>query len=350
MLSLTKTSWLLTGALCAPLLLAAPASAQGRDPAAAQALFDQAKELIRQKRFAEACPKLQESNRLDPGIGTQFNLADCYEQSGRIASAWAAFLEVVSQARASGESDREKAAQKRADKLEPRLPKLLVIVPDGSQVSGLEVRRNGVSVGAPQWGTPMPVDPGEIELTASAPGKLTAKQGLRLEEGRTVTYNVPELAADRSAVVAAPGPAPAAPAEEAEPKQSDSKDAEPAAKGGSNAPWIITLAAAGVVGLGVGTTFAVLAKNEYNDSLANCPNDPNHCNSAGVEQRNSAITKGNVATVAFIAGGAALAGAGVVWLLSGSSSEHGAAPSKSHVAVYPVVGPQLAAAGMHGSF
>src|SRR5678816_498104 len=80
----------------------APTLAQERDPAGAQALFDQARELTRQGRFAEACPKLQESNRLDPGIGTQFHLADCYEQSGRIASAWAAFLEVASQARATG--------------------------------------------------------------------------------------------------------------------------------------------------------------------------------------------------------------------------------------------------------
>src|SRR5215204_2648434 len=92
-------------------LLPATAGAQERDPAAAQALFDQAKELIRQRKFAEACPKLQESNRLDPGIGTQFHLADCYEQSGRVASAWAAFLDVASQARAASQLDREKAAQ-----------------------------------------------------------------------------------------------------------------------------------------------------------------------------------------------------------------------------------------------
>src|SRR3954463_1481227 len=136
-------------------LVSFAAQAQERDPAAAQALFDQARELSRQGKFAEACPKLQESNRLDPGIGTQFHLADCYEQSGRIASAWAQFLDVASQARASGQADREKAASKRAEKLEPRLPRLLVNVPEGSKTPGLEIRRNGVIVGSAQWGVPL---------------------------------------------------------------------------------------------------------------------------------------------------------------------------------------------------
>lgn len=315
---------------CSAALLAAPgaARAQERDPAAAQALFDQARELSKQGRFAEACPKLQESNRLDPGIGTQFHLADCYEQLGRIASAWAAFLDVASQARATGQVDREKAAQRRAERLQPRLPRLVIEVPDASKAPGLELRRNGVVVGSAQWSVPVPVDPGEIEIAASAPGKQSLRQSLRLEEGKTASYSLPALRAEEAAPAAA-----AVPAEKGagpvvgEPQSSPATPpvAPPrdgaAVEGSGNTVWILALAGAGVAGLGVGTAFAVMAKNQYEDSKSGCPNDPNICNQAGFDLRKDARSKGNVATVGFIAGGAFLSGAAILWLASGSSPE-----------------------------
>jgi hypothetical protein len=320
-----------TGALFASLaLLSGVAHAQERDPAAAQALFDQARDLSRQGKFAEACPKFQESNRLDPGIGTQFNLADCYEQSGRVASAWAAFLEVASQARATGQSDREKAATKRADKLQTRLPRLVVNVPEGSKTPGLEIRRNGMLVGSAQWGTPVAVDPGEIELSASAPGKQTLRQTLRVEEGKTATYSLPALAQGEGGAVAptpaSPTPAatPATPTPASAPASSTSAPAHDSAasKGHGNTALVLGLAGVGVVGLGVGTVFAVMAKGKANDSKGYCnATSPNKCSDTGVGIRNEAIEKGNVATVASIAGGAALVGAGIVWLLSGSSED-----------------------------
>src|SRR5262245_34306285 len=92
------------------LFVPAPVRAQQRDPAAAQALFDEALKLMKKGRHAEACPKLTESQRLDPGVGTQFHLADCFENVGRVASAWALFLEVESVAKASSQPDREKVA------------------------------------------------------------------------------------------------------------------------------------------------------------------------------------------------------------------------------------------------
>jgi hypothetical protein len=345
--SSTITRLVMAGALGSTLLLPSLARAQQRDPAAAQALFDQGKELMRQKRFAEACPKLHESNRLDPGIGTQFHLADCYEQSGRVASAWAAFLEVASQARATGQLDREKAAQKRAEKLEPRLPRLVVEVPEASKTPGLEIHRNDVAMGAAQWGTPVPVDPGEIELTASAPGKQPSKQTLRLEEGKTASYSPPALLDAPALVASAAAPPPDAPAN---PPPQPERDAGAASGGSSSGPWIITLAAVGVVGIGVGTTFAILAKNKNEESLEHCPNDPNKCSTEGVALRNSAIEKGNVATVAFIAGGAALAGAGIVWLVSSLSDSKKGELEHRHWVARPGIGPGLASLSVERSF
>jgi hypothetical protein len=327
-------------ALVAALLSFAPgrAVAQSRDPAAAQALFDEAKKLSSAGRYAEACEKLAESNRLDPGIGTQFHLADCQEKSGKIASAWANFLEVASLARASGQSDREKAALARAAKLESRLPRVQVDVPEASRVSGLEVRRDGLAVGSAQWGTPVPADPGEHDIVATAPGKLPFAKKIKIELGKTAKLEIPLLETDPTpgaepagaAAAAASTTAPPAatePASSSTPPTSDRGTDE----GGPN-PLVYALAGVGVVGIGVGTVFGLMASSKNEDSKGECrENDPNRCTQAGVELRDEALANGNVATVAFIVGGAALAGAGIWFLVDSGGAEKSSAARRREV-------------------
>ena len=134
-----------TVAACAAIALAAAsvsADVAPADRAAARALFDQARSLAKEGKYTEACPKFEESQRLDPGIGTLFNLADCLEATGKTASAWSMFLEVASQAKVGGQKDREKVARDRASAIEPRLSKLTVAVVSGPQPPGLEIKRD----------------------------------------------------------------------------------------------------------------------------------------------------------------------------------------------------------------
>jgi hypothetical protein len=353
----TLSGWILCAAM--GLVSASPrqAMAQDRDPAAAEALFDQARELSRAGRYNEACPKFLESNRLDPGIGTQFHLADCYEQSGRLASAWAMFLDVASLARSSNQPDREKAASKRAAALKPRLPRLLLNVPDASQLPGLEIRRDDVLMGAALWGTPVPVDPGVHEITMSAPGHRTLKQTVKLEQGKSVNLDLPALIAEDSPVavqppmVAAPAEAPPAPAPPTPAPQASApvpkSDAAPSS-GAGPLPW--ALAGAGVVGFGVGTVFALLATSANSKSKSDCDADNvNVCGSTGVSQRNDARRDGNIATVGFVAGGALLAGAGILWLAGGHSKESAASPPRG-LRANAAVAPGSAAVYLQGSF
>lgn len=310
------------------------ARAQQRDPAAAQALFDEALALMKQGNHAAACPKLTESQRLDPGVGTQFHLADCFEKIGRTASAWVLFLEVESVAKASSQPDRERVASLRAKRLEARLPRLKIEVPPGRNVPGLEVVRDGMAVGSVQWGTPIPVDPGRHEIVSSAPGRRSVALEVEAGEGETVTFEVPELTLRRVTSEREP------PLESAPLSEPDGPDDPPMG-------WIIGLGGVGVVGLGVGGAFALMARAEYEESKAEClPTDPNRCSVQGVQVRNGAIRKGNVATIAIVAGGAALAGAGVVFLVTRSSSK----PEARELVGTFALAPGLALVNVGGKF
>ncbi len=58
--------------------LARAQSAGTNNRAAAEALFSEGRSLSAKGRYAEACPKFEASQQLDPGLGTMLNLAECY--------------------------------------------------------------------------------------------------------------------------------------------------------------------------------------------------------------------------------------------------------------------------------
>lgn len=332
-------------------LTASTAHAAEHDPAAAQALFDQGRALMNDKKYAEACPKLEESQRLDPGMGTLFHLADCYERWGKLASAWAAFLDVASLAAAAGQTDRENAAKARAQNLEPRLPRITITVPEMSRLPELRVTRDDVDVGSAQWGSPLPVDPGPHRVVASAPGRRAFTNDVVLKEGATENLTIPALEAARE--TAAPAPPLAQPAVTSPPPRAPEHNVEPAHDQGSSGgpgPIVIGLGALGVVGIGAGTVLGLMAKSKFDDSKEHCnPDNENVCTAQGVELRDDAFTLGNLSTVGFIVGGVALAGAGVVWLVQSGSSKETASTGRSFRAgVSPNFGrPTLV---MQGSF
>ena len=160
-------------ALSALALLAPTSTALAGDKERdAQSLFVEAMKLMSKKQFADACQKLARSQELDPGMGTQFRLAECYEKLGRLASAYDQYNAVADAAKAAKKADREGLAKRRAAALEPKVARLTISVPPSvAALPGLEVTRDGVEVDAKLLGSPIPVDPGDHIVHVKAPGK-----------------------------------------------------------------------------------------------------------------------------------------------------------------------------------
>ena len=70
-----------------------PTAARADDGAraAAQAAFEEGRRLADAGDYAGAAERFEQSERLDPALGTVLNLANCYEHARRLASAWRAF-------------------------------------------------------------------------------------------------------------------------------------------------------------------------------------------------------------------------------------------------------------------
>ena len=155
-----------------------------------------------QGRPEDACPRFEESARLEPGLGTRFHLASCYAAIGRLASAHTLFLEVAADAATRNQRERERVARERAQAVEPRLARLTIEVPFASSPA-LRVERDGVPVGAAQWGLPVPVDPGVHHVSASAPGREPWAADIDVpREGGVTRVNVPPLAEHRQSFFA----------------------------------------------------------------------------------------------------------------------------------------------------
>jgi hypothetical protein len=332
---LSRLRPLLVGALLSLLLSLASTAAFAQSSesiAAAQALFDEARQLVKEGDHAKACPKMAESNRLDPQVGTLLNLADCYANTGKLASAWVSFVEVANES-AHG-TRRHDHAKKRADELRPQLSYMVIEV---EPVDGIEVTRNGQRVAEAMWGTKVPIDPGPQEINATAPGYRAWSDTISIDEAASeITVQVPALVA-----------------------QSGSQDVAvtdvPTADAGDEGPSVlliggISLTGLGIAGAGMGIAFTVLTVTKNEESKDNCdPNDPNNCSQQGADIRDDAKTFQTVAIVSYAVGGAALLTGVALWVIAPPSSGGDEAASEdTGMTLMPLLSPGMLGVSAQG--
>jgi hypothetical protein len=320
------------------------------DRAAAEALFDSGLALLKAGKYEEACPKLESSQGIDPAVGTLMYLGECYARLGRTASAWAAFREAASMARALRQLDRTKTATERAEKLEAELCYLRVVVPPTLGQLELSIERNGVVVPAELYGVEVPVDPGTITVKASAKGREEFSEVVTLgaKDRKTVTLRglAPKPGAETEASPAvAPGGTGAPASESAAPAGSSSESSVTTdslqVAGTSKRTIALTLGAVGVVGLGVGTFFGVKAIGKNSDAEKRCAGAS--CDQAGLDLTNEAEDAALISNIAFGAG-LALVAAGVVLYVMAPSS------AGESVALSPALAPGGGGLSLSGAF
>jgi hypothetical protein len=324
----------LAGGMCAG--LAGVARAQKNDAAAGEALFQEGRRLMKNREFAAACPKLEESFRLDPALGTLVNLASCEEELGHTASAWQHWRAAADQLDSTDK--RRATAVTRAAALEKVLARLTITMKPGAPET-TEVVRDGVKLGQASLGLALPVDPGHHIVVVSAPGHETRSIDVTIaaKERRTLVVEPgaekPEPRAEPAATARAPLPAPpdvtvatARPVPPTEVKH-----------GGSAVAY--GLLGVGVAALGVAGFSASQALSARKDAEASCMG--HLCSAKGADaldkdKRYSLITD--------ISGGAALllVGVGVVLLLRGPGDE---ASTTALVSPLPGGGGQLQLGG-----
>ncbi len=146
-----------------------PMRAFAQNSAQAEVLFKEGQTLMVEKKYPEACQRLTASFKLDPQPNTELVQGECFKKLGKTASAYNAYID------ASSSLPRGEAAQKyaadQAHALEPSLLKVRVQV--SPIVPGLSMKFDDDTKGRDKdfIGIDIALDPGEHDLTITAPGK-----------------------------------------------------------------------------------------------------------------------------------------------------------------------------------
>ncbi|MBW2456647.1 MAG: hypothetical protein JRI68_19165 [Deltaproteobacteria bacterium] len=246
-----RTSFLV-GIVAVVFALWLPAMPAGAADPRAESLFQEALELMKAGNFVEACPKLRASHAIEPKSGALIMLANCHEQVGKTATAWAEYREAVSLARTEGRQQNADKAEGLATAIEAKLSKLQIEVT--TTTPGLTVTLDGAAVPAGTFGTAVAVDPGLHVVAATAAGH--ADWSTEVTVGRETDLQTVAVPALQPTEQPAPPPAKPPPQPPVSPAPAPPPpDAPPATAGVPTWAWVV--GGVGIALTGAAVAFAV---------------------------------------------------------------------------------------------
>jgi hypothetical protein len=187
---------------------------------------------------------------------------------------------------------------RRVDVTNVQIPTVVFSAQDaaGADLTAVRVAMDGEPLADRLEGLAISVDPGEHTFTFETPEHAVATKRFMILEGQkdrreTVTLGVAQVASSGA----------------------------PGAGLGTQRVLALIAGGLGVVGLGIGTVFGVMALSARSDANNVCPDQ---CASQdGANKWSDATSKGNVSTVALVAGGVGVAAAAVLWFTAPSAGE-----------------------------
>ena len=310
------------------LVLTGVAHAQGNP---ADAAFKRGRELLKAGKYADACVEFEHSQKLDPALGTEFNIAQCSEKIGKLARALELYRGMLPR---DTNAERKKIVGDAIPNLEARVPHLIVKVP--SPPAGFALTIQVINSGLPprelMVNKSIEIDFGEYTIVAKATGASDWSQNVRIDtEAKTTTIEPPF---GPKPVINPPPPTPTGPTAgimQKPPEEEEPVDDPAPPKSRRKLYGIIAMSAGGAA-LITGLVFGKMASSKWSDAKDVCGGttcttmaDQMKAQDLGDKARGKAV----LSTV-FVGVGVAAAATGVVLFVTAPKSE-----SQTRVTAHP---------------
>jgi hypothetical protein len=280
----------------------------------AESLYQDGKRYLQAEDYGHACPKLAQSYKIDPAGGTALLLAICYEQQGKLASAWARYNDALALAKRDAREDRQRRAQEGLETVEPKLSYIrLTLDPSGSGMAGLTLSIDGTELPAIS-DTRLPIDPGLHQLIIKAPNHEDWKTEIDVGGPAEVKdVWVPALRSETRVSTI-----PSSPTRAASPLPVTENSAK-TTEGVSHAEArrsAYVIGGAGIAAVGVGAYFGIRAIKLNHDANQWCPT--NQCRDGqlgAISKIDQARSSAHAADILIGVGSAAVASAALLWYI-----------------------------------
>jgi len=310
------------------------------ETAAARTLAVDGLKLAQAGKCDEAAPKLERAEKLHHSAIVLSRLGECNVSLGKLVEGSEQLRRVLREPLPANPTPALSKAYERAqtalDSAKPRIGALTVSL-GGAAPQGTRLTVDGKDLPVTLVDSELPADPGEHTIEASAPGYIKASSHVSLGNADKKTVAL-KLEADPNAPAPTSEPAPALAGTNAAPtgnedapaaagNASASSSSPPAPQQAPNHAAAYVAWGVGVVGVGVGSAFGLIAMKDKHDLTSRCGS--NTCGPDSSSSLDSAKRAGNISTIAFGVGAVGLALGTVLYFTVGGSERTGsAAPAK----------------------